>query len=79
MADNSAQTNINFGLDPNKTKVLYIDSYLIANNDQAVTFNFAQALPDPTQHNIVARVALTKAQAKEFLKNLSEHIEKFEV
>lgn len=79
MADKAEQPNINFGIDPNKTKVLYVDSYLISNNEHVVTFNFAQALPDPTQHNIVSRVALTKAQAKEFLKNLNEHIEKFEV
>jgi predicted alpha/beta hydrolase family esterase len=80
MADeNIKQPNVNFGVDPNKTKVLYIDSYVISNNDHVVTFNFAQALPDPSQQNIVSRVALTKAQAKDFLKNLNEHIEKFEV
>ncbi|HSW79021.1 MAG TPA: DUF3467 domain-containing protein [Candidatus Babeliales bacterium] len=78
MAENKS-TNVNFNLDPNKTRVLYIDSYLITNNDQAVTLNFAQALPDPAQQNIVARVAMTKAQAKQFLKDLNEHIEKFEV
>jgi hypothetical protein len=31
------------------------------------------------QQNIVARVALSPPQAKEFLKNLNDHIEKFEV
>jgi hypothetical protein len=79
MADDAKQQNINFGIDPNKTKILYIDSYLISNNEHVVTFNFAQALPDPAQHNIVSRVALTKNQAKDFLKHLNEHIEKFEV
>lgn len=72
-------TNVNFSLDPNKTPVLYIDSYLISNNDDMVFFNFAQVLPAPNQHNIVARIALTKAQAKEFQKNLNDHMEKFEV
>lgn len=79
MADKDDQTQVNFGLDPNKTRTLYVDSYLIGSNEHVVTFSFAQALPDPAQQNIVSRVALTKAQAKEFLKNLHEHIEKFEV
>ena len=79
MSQNQQQTSINFNVDPNKTPVLYVDSYLITNNEHAVVFSFAQALPDPAQHNIVSRVALTKAQAKEFLRILNDHIEKFEV
>ncbi len=79
MADNQPQQMVNFTIDPNKTKVLYADSYLIANNENVVVFNFAQAMPDPTQQTIVARVAMTKAQAKQFLQNLNDHIEKFEV
>jgi hypothetical protein len=77
--DDQTGQQINFNLDPNKTPVFYVDSYLIGNNEHAMTFSFAQALPDAVQHNIVARVALTKDQAKEFLKLLAEHIEKFEV
>ncbi|HCM51563.1 hypothetical protein A3F65_03325 [Candidatus Saccharibacteria bacterium RIFCSPHIGHO2_12_FULL_47_16b] len=80
MADNTKkQANINFNLNPNRTPVLYVDSYLISNNDHAVTFSFAQALPGPNQQNIVARVAMTKAQAKDFLKTINDHLEKFEV
>ncbi len=79
MANDEKQQQINFGIDPNIVKTLYVDSYLISNNQHVVTFSFAQALPDPTQHNIVARVSMTKAQAKEFLSTLNEHIEKFEV
>ena len=79
-ADNTKkQANINFNLNPNRTPVLYVDSYLISNNDHAVTFSFAQALPGPNQQNIVARVAMTKAQAKDFLKTINDHLEKFEV
>jgi hypothetical protein len=58
---------------------LFIDSYLIASNDNAVTFNFAQTVAGVKQQNIVSRVALTAKQAKEFVKNLNDHIEKFEV
>ncbi len=76
---NQPQQPMNFGIDPNKTPVLHVDSYLIGNNEHAVTFSFAQALPDPSQQNVVARVAMSKEQAKEFLKLLAEHIEKFEV
>ena len=79
MAQDQKSVNINFNVDPNKVRVLYADSYLIANNEHVVVFNFAQALPDPSQQNIVARIALTKAQAKEFLKSLNDHMEKFEV
>jgi hypothetical protein len=79
MADNKAQNNINFNIDPNRVRVLYADSYLIGSNDHVVTLSFGQALPDPTQQNIVSRIALTKGQAKEFLQKLNEHIEKFEV
>lgn len=70
---------LNFNLDPNKTKVYYADGYLIGSNEHVVTLSFSQALPDPTQQNIVSRVALTPGQAKDFVKNLSDHIEKFEV
>ena len=79
MAQEPQQPTVNFNVDPTKVKVLYADSYLIANNEHVVVFSFAQALPDPKQQNIVARIALTKAQAKEFLKTLNDHIEKFEV
>ncbi|MBW3569030.1 DUF3467 domain-containing protein [Candidatus Parcubacteria bacterium] len=73
------QQQINFSLDANKTPVLYADGYLIGSNQHVVTLNFAQAMPEPSQQNIVTRVALTKEQAKEFLNNLKDHIEKFEV
>jgi len=79
MAKQQESTPINFMLDANKTPVLYADGYLIGSNQHVVTLNFAQAMPEPTQQNIVARVALTREQAKEFLKNLKDHIEKFEV
>lgn len=71
--------NINFNLDPHRARVLYADGYLLTSNQHVVIFNFAQGAPDPTQQTIVARIALTRDQAKEFLKNLSDHIEKFEV
>ncbi len=79
MSQNQKQVNINFNLDPNKTPIMYADSYLVTSNEHVMTFNFAQALLDPTQQNIVARVALTSAQAKDFLKNLNDHIGKYEV
>ena len=79
MADKDGKPNINLNLDPHKNPVLMIDTYVIGSNDQVVTFNFAQGfLGQPEQH-VVARVAMTRQQAKEFLKTLSDHIEKFEV
>ena len=79
MSNEEEQKKINFNIDPHKTPIMYADSYLISSNDNVVTLNFAQALPDPSQQNIVSRVALTRQQAKQFLANLNDHIEKFEV
>lgn len=77
MADQ--QVPINFNLEPNKVPVLAMDGYLIASNEHAVTLSFAQATVDASQQNIVARIALSPAQAKDLVKNLNDHIEKFEV
>ena len=77
--DQKPASTVNFVVDPSKSRVLYADSYVIANNEHVVVLNFAQAMLDPSQQNVVARIALTKAQAKEFLKNLNDHMEKFEV
>ncbi len=79
MADQGNKKQLNFSLDASKVPVFYIDTYLIGSNEHVVTFNFAQAMPGTDQQNMVTRVAMTKAQAKEFLKDLNDHIEKFEV
>ena len=73
------QPELNMSIDPNKTPVLTVDTYAIGSNEHVVTLNFAQAVIGSNQQHIVARVSLTNKQAKEFLKNLSDHIEKFEV
>ncbi|HEY1063959.1 MAG TPA: DUF3467 domain-containing protein [Candidatus Saccharimonadales bacterium] len=80
MANNDDQQQpVNFGVDPNKVPLLFVESYLIGSNENSVTFNFAQPVLDGQQQNIVARVAMTREQAKQFLKNLNDHIEKFEL
>ncbi len=80
MADESnKKRNVNFNMDPSKTPVLYADSYLIGSNEHVVTLTFAQALPQPDQQHVVARVALTRKQAKDFMRNLNEHAEKYEL
>ena len=78
MSDDQPQA-INFSIDPNKTPVYQVDGYLIGSNEHTVTFSFAQNMVGVNQQNIISRVALTRAQAKEFLQNLNDHIEKFEV
>jgi hypothetical protein len=70
---------INFSIDPNKSPVFQVDGYLISSNEHTVTFSFAQNILGSNQQNVISRVALTRVQAKEFLKNLNDHIEKFEV
>jgi hypothetical protein len=73
------QQQVNFGVDPNKTPIYFVESYLIGSSENSVTFNFAQPVIEGQQQNIVARVAMTREQAKQFLKNLNDHIEKFEL
>ena len=70
---------ISFNIDPFKTPKLYAEAYLIQSDKNMVTFNFAQAAPDPSQQQVVARISMTPAQAREFLEKLNDHIEKFEV
>lgn len=78
MADAPDQ-QVNFSVDPNVTPLLFVGSYLIGSDESSVTFNFGQPVLDSQQQNIVARVAMTREQAKQFLKNLNDHIEKFEL
>jgi hypothetical protein len=73
------QQNINFTIDPSKTPVFSVDSYVISSNSHTLTLNFAQAALDGSQQNIVTRVAMTPTQAKELVSNLSDHIDKFEI
>jgi hypothetical protein len=76
---NQNQQPVNFNVDPTRVPVLYADAYLIGSSQHAVTLNFAQAVLDGKQQNIVARIALTPAQTKELLQTLNDHIEKFEI
>lgn len=72
------QKSVNFNVDPAHVPVLAVDSYLINSSENAITLNFGQAVIEGHQQNIVARVSLSLAQAKEFVQNLNDHIEKFE-
>lgn len=79
MDEDAEQQQVNFNFDPSKVPVLYVDTYLIGSNENVVTFNFAQGLPGSSQQSVVSRVALTRQQAKEFVKTLNDHIEKHEL
>lgn len=70
---------IQFNVDPNQVPIVFAEGYLISSSSNAVVFNFAQPVLDGQQQNIIARVAMTREQAKQFLKNLNDHIEKFEL
>jgi len=72
------EDNLNFSIDPAKTPVYQVDGYLISSNEHTVIFSFAQSVMGSQQH-VVARVAMSTKQAKEFLEKLNDHIEKFEV
>lgn len=69
---------VNFSLDPNKTPVYFADGYLIVSSEQSLVLNFSQNLFDGNQQNVVSRTAMTLDQAKRFLKDLNDHLEKFE-
>lgn len=77
--DDKKKKKVNFNVDPAKTPVLYADSYLIGSNEHVVTFTFAQALPQPDQQHVVARIAMTRKQAKDFLSSLNDHAQKYEI
>lgn len=80
MADQpSEEQPIEFSVDPNKVPIVFAEGYLISSSNNSVVFNFAQPVLDGKQQNIISRVAMTREQAKQFLKNLNDHIEKFEL
>jgi hypothetical protein len=79
MVTNDKMQKMNFNVDPVRTPVLYADGYLVASNENAITLSFTQAMLAPGQQQVVSRIALTRNQAKEFAKNLTDHIEKFEI
>lgn len=70
---------VDFRIDPSEAPILYVESYLIGSSQNSVVFNFAQPMVGGQQQNIVSRVAMTRDQAKQFLKNLNDHIEKYEL
>ncbi|MBC7546192.1 hypothetical protein H7171_00425 [Candidatus Saccharibacteria bacterium] len=69
---------VSFNVDPSRTPIYFVDSYVITSDNHAVTVNMAQAVIGGEQRNIVARFAMTAEQAKEFLGSLNDHLEKFE-
>ncbi len=80
MADkDSKPVQLKLSVDPVKTPILAVDAYIIGSNEHTLTFNFTQMMPMLEQQQIVARVSLTRSQAKEFAKNLEDHIQKFEI
>ncbi len=78
MANSKPAQPVNFNLDPNKTPIYFADGYLLASSEQALVFNFTQNLLGGDQQNVISRTAMTLEQAKRFLKDLHDHIEKFE-
>jgi hypothetical protein len=70
--------DIRFNVDPIRTPIYFIDSYVITSDDHSVTINMAQAVIGGEQRNIVGRFAMTAEQAKQFLGSLNDHLEKFE-
>lgn len=69
---------VSFNVDPSKTPIYFVDSYVITSDETAVTLNMAQAVMGGEQRNVVVRFAMTAQQAKEFVVSLSDHLEKFE-
>lgn len=74
-----ADQQVNFGVDPTRVPILFVGGYVIASDQNSITLNFAQPVVDGQQQNIVSRVAMTREQAKEFLRTLNDHIEKYEI
>ena len=72
------ETPVNINLDPHKTPIYFADGYLISSSQQALTLSFTQSVLDGQQQNVITRVAMSLDQAKQFMKDLNDHFEKFE-
>jgi hypothetical protein len=79
VASKQDDAQVNFNLEPNQTPVYFVDGYMIVSGPQSLTLNFTQNLFDGKQQNVVGRMAMTLDQAKRLLKDLNDHIEKFEL
>jgi hypothetical protein len=78
MASAKPAQPVNFNLDPNKTPIYFADGYLLVSSEQALVFNFTQNILGGDQQNVISRTAMTLEQSKRFLKDLHDHLEKFE-
>jgi len=69
---------ININIDPVKTPVMYTDSAFISTNQYGIVLNFAQAVLDGQQQQVVSRIGMSFAHAKELISAMQDNIEKNE-
>ena len=73
MADDknvSGQQGINVNLNPVTTPVLYTDNVLMTTNEDGVVLDVSQREGSTNQAQVVARVGMSREQAKKFVKEL---------
>lgn len=66
--------NLQIGVDPMRTPVLYADAIIITSNENGLILDIAQRLGSTGQASIVSRVGLSKDHAKKLAEKLVEHI-----
>lgn len=73
MADNKnvpQQEGMNVNLNPVTTPVLYTDNVLMTTNEDGVVLDVSQRVGSTNQAQVVARIGMSREQAKKFVKEL---------
>lgn len=72
MADNKTpqQQGMNVTLNPVTTPVLYTDNVLMTTNEDGVVLDVSQRVGSTNQAQVVARIGMSREQAKKIVKEL---------
>jgi len=76
--DDSKESQINIGVDPNRTPILYADAIIIISSDNGIVLDVTQKIGPTNQAHIVARIGLSKEHAKKLGNKLLEQIQLIE-
>jgi len=72
MADEQKNHGPKKNLNPESTPILYTDMIDIGVNEDGVTLNVCQKIHAPNHYHIVARVGMSRTQAKKLASELSK-------
>ena len=75
--DKNKQTNVtqvNIGIDPLRTPVLYADAVMLTSSENGIVLDVAQRIGSSSQSQVVARIGLSKEHADKLSKLLVQHV-----